>query len=62
LNSAQEGVEAEIGRTYKQMYRTAIFLREEVGIDDVGKVIRTTPDILMTDVEQRIIPFFDFFV
>jgi len=60
LNSANEGLEAEIVKTYKQMYHTAIFLREEVGIDNVGKVMSSYPDILMTDVEERIIPFFDF--
>jgi len=58
LNSANEGLEAEIVKTYKQMYHTAIFLREEVGIDNVGKVMSSYPDILMTDVEERIIPFF----
>jgi len=58
LNSADEGVEAEIMKTYKRMYRTAVFFRDEVGIDDVGKIMSTYPDILMTDIEQRIIPFF----
>jgi len=60
LNSGDDGMEDKILKTYKKMSDTAVFLREEVGIDDMGKVMSTYPDILMMDVERRIIPFFDF--
>lgn len=60
LNSGDDGMEDKILKTYKKMSDTAVFLREEVGIDDMGKVMSTYPDILMMDVESRIIPFFDF--
>jgi len=60
LNNAQDGSKAETEKTYARMYRSATFLRDEAGIKDVGKLMATNPDVLMTDIEYRIIPLFDF--
>jgi len=60
LNNDEDGAKAETEKTYAKMYRAATFLREEAGIKDVGKLVTTNPDILMTDVNDRIISLFDF--
>jgi len=60
LNNVEDGSDAEIEKTYRSMYKVATFLRDEVGIRDVGKLMMNNPDILITDIENRIIPLFDF--
>jgi hypothetical protein len=49
-----------IDETYQKMVSTAIFLVEEVGISDLGKIILSYPSALLLDKDTQIRPSLDF--
>lgn len=55
-------VEKDIQKTYTQMAQTASFLRQEVGILDLGKLLAAFPTVLMMDVKSQVQPMTEFLV
>jgi hypothetical protein len=53
-------IETEISKRYKNMFDTALFLRQEIGVDNLGKVISAFPDIFTLDTYKQVIPVIDF--
>ena len=49
LKDGSDDMENEITQRYSAMFDTAGFLRREVGIDDMGKVLAAYPEILTID-------------
>lgn len=52
--------ETEISKRYKNMFDTALFLRQEVGVENLGKIISAFPDIFTLDTYKQVIPVIDF--
>ena len=61
VETALYGRESEIRRArvnevYSNMTRTALILRDEIGTQDLGKIISAYPSILLLDPETQILP------
>lgn len=59
LRDGSDNIENEITRRYNGMFKTAEFLREEVGIQDLGKVLAAYPQIFTID-RDRVIDVVNF--
>jgi hypothetical protein len=52
----REERKGRIEEVYKNMTRTAFTLRDEIGTEDLGKVISAYPSVLLLDVDRQILP------
>lgn len=53
-------IETEISKRYKNMFDTALFLRQEVGVENLGKIISAFPDIFTLDTYEHVVPVIEF--
>lgn len=60
VTGEENGIETEITRRYKAMFRTAKYLRRVVGISDLGRSIAAYANILTLDIEGQISPCIEF--
>ncbi|GKY93359.1 hypothetical protein MPSEU_000303500 [Mayamaea pseudoterrestris] len=57
---ASQARRERINEIYKTMSKTAITLRDEIGTDDLGRVIAAYPGVLLLDAETEILPAADY--
>ncbi len=61
LNSGgNRKLQDEVTKTYNQMFKSARFLREEIGIRDLGKILVSHPSLFTTDSEEKMIPIVNY--
>ena len=46
----------QVNEVYKNMIKTALILRNEIGTEDLGKVVAAYPSVLLLDAETQILP------
>lgn len=56
LVDRNDGLEMEINSMYKNMFQTAKFLRKEIDVQNLGKVVSGYPNVLMLDIDIDIVP------
>lgn len=59
-DSSDNRTENEITKIYKNMFDTALFLRREVGVENLSKVISSFPDVFLLDTHKQVKPVIDF--
>ena len=60
LNRNDNRLEMKINSMYKNMFETAKYLRSEIDVHDVGKVVLGNPNVLMLDIDRDIVPKLEF--
>ena len=58
LDGANEGAEDVARITCNKVARTVALRRKKIGIEDMGKMLSKHPDILIVDIEERIVPLY----
>jgi len=60
MDGGSRDIENRVTKTYNRMFKQAEFLRDEVGISNLGKVLAAYPNLFTLDIDSQIIPAVNF--